>query len=104
MRTLEIKKIGPGSAFRFFFVAGWAGCILTGIALIFIGVSLQKLGFQLDPVTWRNGPLQIGATICGLILGSIGYGLFSGLIGMLSAWIYNCIAAHTGGIVIRVND
>lgn len=103
MRTLEIKKIGLGSVFRFLFVAGSLSGFLIGTGMIILGISLRNIGLQLDH-RFNADPLEVGALLTGVFLGSPIYGFFLGLGGIAGAWIYNRVASLIGGIILEVND
>lgn len=105
MKSIEIKKIGVGSVFKFYFAVGLVIGLIACIIFLITGSSLKNLGIEIGAVSLGNqGPLQIGATLIGVIIGSLAYGLLSGLAGAVGAFIYNIFAAVTGGIVVKVND
>lgn len=104
MKSYEIKKIGPGSVFKFYFIVGIAFGLLTSIILLIMGATLQNIGLDLGTFSTEGGPLQIGAAIIGVILASLAYGLMAGVFSVIGAFIYNIFAAAVGGIVIKLND
>lgn len=103
MRSYEIKKIGPGSVFKFFFIAGAFFCWLTGIILLITGSSLKNMGLE-GALSADRGLLQAGTSAIGVLLASLGYGLLAGLVSAVGALIYNGFAAVVGGIVIKLGD
>ena len=103
MRSYEIKKIGPGSVFKFFFIVGVVFSLLTVIILLIVGSSLKKMGLE-GVFCAGCGLLQMGAAVVGVIMASLAYGLVAGLIGAVGALIYNGFAAVVGGVVIKLGD
>ncbi len=104
MKSFEIKKISPGSVFKFYFVVGVAFGLLMSIILLITGATLQNIGLELGTFNMDGGPLQIGATIVGVILASLAYGLIAGIISSIGALIYNMFAAAIGGVVIKLSE
>jgi hypothetical protein len=104
MKSFEIRKIGPGSVFKFFFVVGVAFGLLLSIIFIITGANLHRIGLELGSVDAGDGPLSIGAAFIGVILASLAYGLMTGVISAIGAFIYNGFAAAIGGIIIKLND
>lgn len=104
MKSYEIKKIGPGSVFKFYFVVGVAIGLLTSIVLLITGATLENIGLELGAFSAGGGPLQVGTAIIGVILASLAYGLMAGIISAVGALIYNVFAAGIGGIVIKLSD
>ncbi len=104
MKSYEIKKIGPGSVFKFYFIVGVVFGLLISIILLITGASLKNIGLELGVFNANGGSLQAGAAILGVILASLSYGLMSGVIGAVGALIYNGFAAAIGGIVVKLND
>ena len=105
MKTYEIKKVGLGSVFKFHFTLGVVIGVIITLVLALVGVSLTNIGFQLGTANLsHSGPLQIGAAILGIIIGSLIYGLLMGLAGTIGALIYNAFAALIGGIEVTLND
>lgn len=104
MKSYEIKKIGPGSVFKFHFIVGVVFGLLTSIVLLITGASLKTIGLELGAISPGGGTLQAGAAIIGVILASLAYGLMAGIISMVGALIYNGFAAAIGGIVVKLND
>lgn len=104
MKSYEIKKIGPGSVFKFYFIVGVVLGLLTSIILLITSASLKTIGLELGAFGQGGGPLQAGAAIVGVILASLAYGLIAGIFSAAGAFIYNGFAAAIGGIVIKLND
>ncbi|NLW48616.1 MAG: hypothetical protein GXY86_14975 [Firmicutes bacterium] len=104
MKSFEIRKIEPGSAFKFYFVVGVTFGLLISIILITIGVNLNRIGLELGTIETGEGPLGAGAAFIGVILASLVYGLMLGVIGAVGALVYNGFAAAVGGIVVKLND
>jgi hypothetical protein len=105
MKNYEIKRIAPGSVFKLYFLLGSIIGLIISLVLVLVGASLNSIGFQLGIVNLQNvGPLQIGAIILGVILGSLAYGLLLGIVAVIAAVIYNAFATLAGGIVIRLNE
>ncbi len=103
MKSYEIKKIGPGSVFKFYFILGIVFGLLTSIILLITGATLKNIGLELGTFG-ASGPLQAGTAIIGVILASLAYGLMAGVLSAIGALIYNLFAAAIGGIVIKLND
>jgi len=104
MRSLEVKRIGAGSCFRFGFVVGILGGLLTSIVLLLTGASLRSIGIEIGTIAPASGTLHVGAAIAGVIIACLAYGLMGGAVGALGAFIYNLFAAMVGGIEIKVSD
>ena len=105
MKIYEIRRIGPGSVFRFYFTLGLVIGLIISLVLVFTGLTLHSIGYQLGNVKLSGGgPLQVGAVILGIMLLSLAYGLLSGAGGAIGAIIYNAFAALVGGIVLQLND
>lgn len=104
MKSLEIKRIGIGSCFRFGFAIGIIGGLLTCIVLLITGVSLRTIGIQLGTIAPSSGVLQVGTAIASVIIASLAFGLLSGAAGSLNAFIYNLFAAAVGGIEVKVSE
>jgi hypothetical protein len=105
MKNYEIKRIGPGSVFKLYFVLGSVIGLIISLVLVLLGASLSSIGFQLGTASIPNmGLLHILALILGIILGSLVYGLLLGIFAAIGALIYNAFAALVGGVVIRLND
>lgn len=105
MKSLEVKRIGAGSVFRFYFAVGVILGLISCIIVLAMGASLQNLGINLGSFgIGGGGALQIGAAIIGLIIGSLAYGIFLGIAGAIGAFLYNVFAAAVGGIVIKVKE
>jgi hypothetical protein len=105
MKNYEIERISPFSAFKLFFLMGLIFGLILGLALVFVGASLNSLGFQLGITSLENtGSLQIFAIVMGAVFGSIVYGLLSGLIAVIATLLYNGFARMAGGIVIRLDE
>jgi|GEM_PF-523372 len=105
MKSYEIKKIGLGSVCKFHFAVGVVVGLIACILLLLTGASLKHLGIEVGTVILGNqGPLQVGAALVGLIIGSLAYGLMMGLVGLVGAFLYNVFAKITGGIVIKLGD
>lgn len=104
MKSYELKKIGPGSVFKFYFVVGVAFGLLMSIILLIAGANLQNIGLKLGTIGAGDGPLGVGASVLGVLLTSLAYGLMVGVISAIGAFIYNLFAAAIGGIVVKLND
>ena len=105
MKSYEIKKIGVGSVFKFYFVIGIAIGVIFSLLLLLTGASLKNIGIEIGAISLGNsGPLQIGAALAGVIIGSLAYGIIIGLAGAVGAFLYNVFAKITGGIVIKLGD
>jgi ABC-type branched-subunit amino acid transport system permease subunit len=105
LKSYEVKRIGPGSIFKFNFVLGSVLGLIISLILVLAGVSLNSIGFQLGISSLHHiGLLQVGAIILGIIIGSLVYGLLMGLVGAIGALIYNAFAALVGGVVIKLNE
>lgn len=103
MRSYEVRKIGVGSVFKFYFVFGMVFGFLAGVVILIMGASLENMGLQLGVFNLtQGGLLQIGASILGIIVLSLGYGLITGVAGAIGAFLYNIFAGMTGGIVVRL--
>ncbi|HPT88633.1 MAG TPA: DUF3566 domain-containing protein [Bacillota bacterium] len=105
MKSFEVKQIGLGSVFKFHFVVGVVVGLIASILLLLTGASLKNLGIEVGTVVLgKQGPLQVGAALTGIVLGSLAYGLMMGLFGAIGALLYNVFARITGGIVVRLGD
>lgn len=105
MKSYEIRKIGAGSVFKFYFVVGVVFGLLISLIFILTGASLQSMGIHLGNLAFSNGgAFQIGAAFLGVIIGSLAYGLVAGLTAAIGAFIYNIFAAAIGGITVKLND
>lgn len=104
IKSYEIKRIGVGSVFKFYFLLGIVFWLLGCIILLITGTSLRTLGLELGAFDADGGFLQTGAAILGVLLASLAYGLMAGIIGAIGAVIYNGFAAVVGGIVVKLND
>lgn len=104
MKSYEIRKIGPGSVFKFYFVVGAASGLLLSIIFLIIGANLQRIGLELGSINAAEGSLVAGTAFVGVILASLAYGLMVGVVGAVGALIYNGFAAVVGGIVIKLNE
>ncbi len=104
-RFLEIKKIGIGSVFKLSFIVGAAIGLIIGVVFLITGSLVQDIGLQLGTIQFdTEGPLQIGASVLGILIGSLAYGLINSLLGIIGAFIYNAFAAIVGGLVIKIED
>ncbi|MGE5581367.1 MAG: DUF3566 domain-containing protein [Bacillota bacterium] len=105
MKLYEIQRIGPGSVFKLYFVLGVVIGLIISLVLVSVGATLNGIGYQLGTVNMTGGgPLQIAAVILGVIIGSLIYGLLSGVTGVIGAVVYNAFTALVGGIVIRLRE
>ena len=105
VKNYEVKRIGPGSVFKFNFVLGSVLGLIVSLILVLAGVSLNSIGFQLGILSLHHtGLLQVGAIILGIIIGSLVYGLLMGVAGAIGALIYNAFAALVGGVVVKLNE
>lgn len=105
MKNMEIKSISAGSVFKFEFILGLVIGLITSIVLLLSGASLKSLGVNMGSMSMTgDGPIQVGATLVGIILGSLAYGFLIALVGVMGALIYNAFAKITGGIVVKVDD
>ncbi|HEX2952512.1 MAG TPA: hypothetical protein VHR47_00840 [Bacillota bacterium] len=101
MKKYEIKSIGAGSVFRFYFVIGIVIGVIGSIVLLATGASPKDFGLDFGFVN-RIG--SVGLAIVTAVVGSIVDGLLCGLGGTILAVIYNIFAAGVGGITIRLVD
>lgn len=104
MQNLEVKQLGIISVFKFSFIVGVILGLIATVVLLLSGVSINKFGIELGVFSINNGPLQVGASLIGVIIASLAYGLIGGIIGSFVAFLYNVFASITGGIVIRVKE
>ena len=105
MKKYEVKRIGPGSVFKFYFALGLVIGLIISLVMVLVGANLNSIGFQLGTSNLQSvGPLQVGAIILGVIIGSLVYGLLMGLAGAIGAFIYNAFAALVGGIAVTLNE
>lgn len=101
MKEYRVRRIGPGSVFRFNLCAGFVIALITSAVLLIVGYSLRDLGLELGTF---KGVLGAGAGVVGAILVSVVYGLAAGVAGAVAALVYNIFAAAMGGIVIKLDD
>jgi hypothetical protein len=104
MRNMEIKKIQIGSIFKLCFVGGAVLGLILGILVLITGSLAQNLGLPLGYSFETGSALQVGASILGVLIGSLAYGLVNGIFGIIGAFIYNIFAAIVGGIVLKVEE
>jgi len=105
MKNVEIRKIRVGSVFKLCFVIGAVLGLLLGILILATGACIQNIGLLLGTVHFETGGvMQIGASILGLLIGSLAYGLVNGIAGIIGAFIYNIFTAIVGGVVIKIED
>jgi hypothetical protein len=104
MRNIEIKKIQVGSIFKLCFIGGAVLGLLLGILVIVAGTLAQNLGLPLGTTFETGGAWQVGASIMGVLIGSLAYGLVNGIFGIFGAFIYNIFTAIVGGIVLKVEE
>lgn len=105
MKRVEVRKIGIGSAFKFFFTIGTVMGFIACLVFLVSGSLMQNIGLQLGTVHLESGSaMQVGASVVGIIVGSLVYGLINSLIGIVAAFIYNILAAMVGGIVLITGD
>jgi hypothetical protein len=105
MKSLEIKKVGIGSVFKLSFTIGVIIGLIAGVIFLITGSLVQNIGLQLGTTHFdTGGPLQIGASVLGIVIGSLAYGLANSVIGIIGALIYNIFAAIVGGIVLKVEQ
>ncbi|TCL70729.1 transmembrane protein DUF3566 [Hydrogenispora ethanolica] len=104
MKSLEIKRIGGGSCFRFGFAVGIVVGLVTCIVLLVARISLREIGIELGTVAPTSGALQVGAAVAGVIIASLAAGLITGAGGAILAFIYNVFAATVGGIQLKVDE
>jgi len=104
MRNIEIKKIRIGSVFKLSFIIGAVFGLIIGIVFLATGSLAQSLGPQLG-ITFETGSsLQFGASLLGIVIGCLAYGLVNSIIGIIGAFIYNVLTAIVGGIVLKVEE
>ncbi len=105
MKNYEIRKIGPGSIFKLYFTIGTVIGFIVSLILLLAGATLNSIGMQLGTADLMSGgALQVAAIILGIIIGSLVYGLLTGIMGIVGAMIYNVFAALVGGIVINLTE
>lgn len=105
MKSYEVRKVSAGSVFKLYFVIGAVLGLIFCIVLLIAGNFLSYVGSQLGMTNLTSGgPLQVGAAVVGVVVGSTSYGLASGLVGAIGAFIYNIFAAAFGGIVVKLVD
>lgn len=104
MRSIEIKKIQIGSVFKLCFIGGVVLGLILGILVLVMGTLAPNLGFPIANTFETGGALQIGASILGVLIGTLVYGLVNGIFGIIGAFIYNIFAAIVGGIVLKVEE
>lgn len=104
MRNIEIKKIQIDSVFKLCFIGGAVLGLILGILVLAMGTLAQNLGLPIDNTFETGGVLQIGASILGVLIGTLAYGLVNGIFGIIGAFIYNIFAAIVGGIVLKVEE
>lgn len=101
MKKYEIKSIGAGSVFRFYFTIGIVIGVIGSIVLLATGASPKDFGLDFG---FMNSIGGVGIAIVSAIAGSIIYGLACGLASLVIAFIYNIFAAGVGGITVRLAD
>mgnify|MGYP005854688947 CR=1 FL=1 len=104
MRKLEVRKIQIGSVFKLCFIGGAVLGLILGILVLVTGSMAQSLGLPLAGTLETGGAMQIGASILGVLIASLGYGLINGIFGIIGAFIYNIFAAIVGGIVLNIEE
>ena len=104
MKKMEIKGIGAGSVFKFYFTIGVIVGLVFSLVLVFSGAATRELGIQVGIAGFTEGPLKIGSKVVAVIISSLAYGFAAGFTGAIGALLYNIITAVTGGIVIRVDE
>jgi lipopolysaccharide export LptBFGC system permease protein LptF len=105
MRNIEIKKIQIGSVFKLCFIGGAVLGLILGILVLVMGSFAQTLGLPLANTHFETGgALQIGASILGVLIGCLAYGVVNSIFGIIGAFIYNLFAAIVGGIVLKVEE
>lgn len=105
MRNIEIKRIQIGSVFKLCFIGGAVLGLILGILVLVAGSLAQTLGLPLANTYFETGgALQIGASILGVLIGCLVYGLVNGIFGIIGTFIYNVFAAIVGGIVLKVEE
>jgi hypothetical protein len=104
MRNIEIKKIQIGSIFKLCFIGGAVLGIILGILVLVTGSLAENLGLPFANTLGSGGAWQVGASILGVLIGSLGYGLANGIFGIIGAFIYNIFAAIVGGIVLKIEE
>lgn len=101
MKRFEIRSIGIASSFRFLLAVGVVAGLLASIAALAMGATPKDLGLDMGIL---NQGFGVGTAIVTAVIISIGYGIISGLAGIIIAFLYNLFSAAVGGIVIRINE
>jgi hypothetical protein len=101
VKKYEIKSIGAGSVFRFYFALGIVIGVIGSIVLLATGASPKDFGFDFG---FMNSMSNVGIAVISAIAGSVVYGLACGLGAMVTAFIYNIFAAGVGGVTVRLVD
>lgn len=99
MKTVEIKRFGLISAFKFFgvifFVIGLILGLFSGIIVGFVNIP----AFSSLPIMSKLS----GGIFAGIIFGVI-YGIAGGVIYLVLALIYNFFASIIGGLKIEIEE
>lgn len=105
VKSLEIKRISIGSVFKFYFVFGVVFGLIASIVLLLTGVSLRNTGIHFGSVDFgRDGPIQVWATLVGIVISTLAYGFLIALGSSIAAFLYNVFASVTGGVIVKVNE
>ena len=101
---VTVKPIGPGSAFKIGLVLCAARGLLVGIMVAFFSTVAGSLGSMAsagNPVAARF--LGFGMGVGAVIIFPICYGIFGGVVGAISAALYNLVAGWIGGLEVEIN-
>lgn len=101
MKRFEIRSIGVASCFRFLLAIGVVAGLIASIVALAMGATPKDLGLDIGVL---NQSFGVGTAVVTAIIASIGYGLISGLAGIILAFLYNVFAAAVGGIMVRLNE
>lgn len=101
MKKFEIKSIGAGSVFRFYFALGVVIGLIGSVIVLAAGASPADIGLDLGFIKSLHGVFFsiVTAIVCSLV-----YGLVCGVGGAIASFIYNIFAAAVGGVSIRLVD
>lgn len=99
MKTIEIKRIGLVSAFKFF---GGMFLVLGVILGLFSGILVNFMNIQVLSNVPVMGKLS-GGLLAGIIFGII-YGLAGGIVYVIMAVMYNFFASIIGGIKVDISE
>jgi hypothetical protein len=97
-----IKRVGPLSCAKIAAVIQAVIGLFVGVViLLFSLLGAAFAGSQRMPAAGAtSSAASIAFGVGAVILGPLLYGLFGFIITLIAAWIYNIVAARTGGIEI----